>query len=186
MKKIFALLIAVAMIASMALYAFADGDVATSGDSNQDVQANVVDKNGDDLDDSDSDIERVYRVDIEWDSLIFVFKSEQTAAELIWDTETHSYSNLTGEWIDNSRSLTLTNHSNDTVGYAANFENGTKTGDVKLGVTSKLDGTDGTLATAVGTLVEDAPSVEYTVYVEGTPFVLTEFTVDTITVVLSK
>ena len=174
MKKILALILAIAMFAAMALCAFAADDVATSGDSNQDVQANVVDKNGDDLDDDDEDIERVYQVDIEWESLVFTFKADQTAEELIWDTATHSYSNLTGEWQDNSRKLTLTNHSNDTVGYAANFENGTKTGDVKLGVTSILTGSDGTLATAVGTVVEDAPTAEYTVSVDGKPASLTE------------
>ena len=186
MKKLVALVLAIALLAICSVSAFAT-NVTPTGDGAKDVQANVVDKNGEDIDDDDDDITKVYHVVISWESLEFTFKAEQTANELVWDSTNHKYSNLTGEWQNNTgRKLTLTNHSNATVGYAANFENGTKTGAAKLGVTSALTGTDGTLATAVGTLPEEAPNYVYTVAVSGTPYVLETFTVDTITVTLSK
>lgn len=186
MKKIMALILAIAIFAIGSVSAFAS-NVTPTGDGEQDVKANVVDKDGNDIDDDDEKITKVYHVVISWESLEFTFKSEQTAAELIWDSTNHKYSNLTGEWQNNTgRKLTITNHSNATVGYAANFENGTKTGEAKLGVTSALTGTDGTLAWAVGTAPEDAPNYIYTVAVSGTPYKLEPFTVDTITVTLSK
>lgn len=186
MKKLMALILAVVMVSVFSVSAFAT-DVTPQGDGEKDVQANVVDKDGQDIDDEDPKITKVYHVVITWESLEFTFKAEQAAEDLIWDSENHKYSNLTGEWQNNTgRKLTITNHSNATVGYAANFDNGTKTGAVKNGVTSALTGTDGTLATAVGTLPEEAPNYTYTVAVSGTPTVLDTFTVDTITVTLSK
>ena len=186
MKKFLALILAVVMDLACSLSVFAD-DVAPTGDGSKDVKSTVVDKDGNDLDDDDDKITKVYHVVVEWESMEFTFKAEQAAEDLIWDSTNHKYSNLTGAWQNNTgRKLTLTNHSNATVGYAANFANATKTSDVKNGVTSQLTGTDGTLATAVGTLPADAPNYVYTVAVSGIPTVLEIFTVDTITVTLSK
>ena len=186
MKKLVALILAVVMVLACSISVFAD-TVTPTGDGSKDVKSTVVDKNGDDLDDDDDDIPKVYHVVVEWDSMEFTFKAEQAAEDLIWDSTNHKYSNLTGEWQNNTgRKLTLTNHSNATVGFAANFENGTKTNNEKHGVTSALTGTDGTLATAVGTLPAEAPNYTYTVAVSGIPTVLEIFTVDTITVTLSK
>ena len=186
MKKLAALILAVVTVLACSISVFAE-DVTPTGDGSKDVKSTVVDKNGDDLDDDDDKITKVYHVVIAWESMEFTFKAEQAAEDLIWDSENHKYSNLTGEWQNNTgRKLTLTNHSNATVTYTANFANGTKTSAVKNGVTSQLTGTDGTLATAVGTLPEEAPNYVYTVAVSGIPTVLDTFTVDTITVTLSK
>ena len=183
MKKFLAILLSLVMVLSLSMIAFAE-DVAPNGDGSGDVDVQVKDKDGNLIE----DYEKVYSIDLEWDSLVFTFKADQDADELVWDPETHEYSNLTGAWEDNTdREITITNHSNDSVSYAAAFSDGS-TSYTKSGVTAYLNGDDGTLDTAEGTLVEDAPFYTYTVNLddESVPTMLTTFTVDTVTITLSK
>ena len=97
MKKLAALILAVVTVLACSISVFAE-DVTPTGDGSKDVKSTVVDKNGDDLDDDDDKITKVYHVVIAWESMEFTFKAEQAAEDLIWDSENHKYSNLTGEW----------------------------------------------------------------------------------------
>lgn len=183
MKKILAIALSLIMVLSLSFAVFAE-DIAPNGDGSGDVDVQVKDKDGNLIE----DYEKVYSIAIEWDSLVFNFKADQGADELQWDPDTHSYANLTGAWEDNvDREISITNHSNDAVAFAAAFSGNVKVY-TKSGVTAYLNGDDGTLATAEGTLVVDAPSYSYFVILddESVPTMLKQFTVDTVTITLSQ
>ena len=184
MKKLFALILAVLMIASLSVIGFAaEVDGGTTGD----VNVNVTDKNGNQL--KDEDVTDIYYIVVSWNKLNFTFVTEQSIGDLKWDAENHKYANLVGQWkdADNDGSvITITNHSNATVNISAAFANDSKTSDVNLGVTAALTNGDKTLQSAVGTTVANAPYTTYTVSVNGTPTMLETYKVDTVTVTISK
>lgn len=192
MKKILAILAVVALFACLGgLNVFADtivlDDTNPTGTSERDVVVNVKDADGNIIDDTteETGTEKVYSVDVAWESMTFVFAADQNVEDLVWDPVTHSYSNLTGNWEDDTAVVTVSNHSNATVDVAAAFTDGSVSYE-KLGVTATIAGTDGTLDSAVGTAVADAPSMTYDVTVSGEPTQLSEFVVETVVVTLSK
>ena len=212
MKKLFLIALALVVALSMGVTVFAATETLELVDveeqtSDEDVVVKVLDKDGNvigDADDSDDDgeedITRVYSVDVAWDSLVFEYQLTVAEEDLVWNPDTHSYTVLdeesgeyvsleeagVGAWNDNSRDVVVTNHSNASVGVAVAFTNGTKTADAVHNVTATVDGADTTLDSAVGTEVDAAPSVTYEVSVDGEPAQFAEFTVDTLTVTISK
>ena len=106
MKKLIAILAVVSLLACLGgLNAFAATETVVLDDTNPvgtsdaDVVINVKDGNDEIIEDDDVDATtKVYSVDVEWEAMTFVFKTEQTVDELEWDPETHRYTNLVGTW----------------------------------------------------------------------------------------
>jgi hypothetical protein len=197
MKKVWAILFAAIMVLSMSVSVFATdlADTEISGDKDNDVIVEVKDKNGNTLTG-----EKVYKVVIEWKDMTFTFKADQTADEIEWDPDTHTYTNLTGKWMVGTTetnaiadAVKLINHSNAEVTYGFSFENAPdatapKHSKLTGNVTAVLTGADGTLATAEGTEYDAAPFATSGVEVDNTavPNLLSTFTVDTVIVSLTK
>ncbi len=122
MKKLFAIIISVAMLATMSVTAFAadgNGSVNTAGGSqNIDITANF-----------NQGVEQaaVYKVDVEWGSMEFTY-TEPSAG--VWNPETHQYEGKVyqGFWSHeaDSNKITVTNHSNAevTVNFAVELPSG--------------------------------------------------------------
>ena len=184
MKKLIAILTAVVIAAMAVVPAFAETTITTlPGQDTGDVYVNVYDEN-------DHELTTVYYVVVEWDDLTFTFNFDGTNAEVVWNPETHKYMNgsseATGSWAVATKNITVTNHSNAAVAYAAKFTNNALVSEAKNGVTATLeDQGTGTLITAEGTAPTAAPSNKYTVTVSGTPTTKEAFAVDTITVAIT-
>ena len=150
MKKLFTLLLSVAMIATMSVSAFA-ADAPTGG--SKDVIANYEPGKVSDT---------VYQVDIQWGSLEFTYTD---ASEGTWDPSTHTYVDATeAGWTcaDGANVIAVTNHSNGAVDVAV------AESDVAEGITFQWNKKSFELATAdngadgaAGTPTSD--SVELTV-----------------------
>ena len=148
MKKLFATLLAVAMLASVSVTAFA----AETNNGTQDTEITV---NGSFV--SGTAGSSVISVDIAWDAMDFTYTA---ASQGTWNPATHAYDGATsGGWSDNTPSITVKNHSNvavnATLGFTANV-----TGVV--GTFTEASGTENdnilNLATAEGTTLENAPT----------------------------
>lgn len=142
MKKILALVLAVMLVVSMAVTGFA----AEVNDGSKDVTASYV---------KGASSDTIYSVDVTWGSMSFTYTSP---AQGTWNPESHAYdgAETTGRWSyeADANKITVTNHSNAEVSvglaYAANtgYE----------AVTGSFDKETLTLATAVDTEVDAAPS----------------------------
>ena len=116
MKKIFALILAVMMIATMSVTAFAaelDADKVT-GDKSKDVTAYYV---------AGQSTGPVYMVDIAWGSMEFTYTA---ASEGTWNPESHTYDGVTAAgwtYAENANKVTVTNHSNAAVSVAITESN---------------------------------------------------------------
>lgn len=210
MKKFLALLLAVMMIASMSVTAFAAEDVeakdirkelktdaATEGKT---ADVNVVIKNNDN---ESMTADTVYFVVVEWKSMDFTFKfTNTTDTEIKWDPTQHAYVNasnekLEGAWqADDTNDITvsgtaatqenavkITNHSNATVTVGAAV-NTTAVNGVE---TTISEGTDVVLPSAVGlTTTDGSLSKAWNVTVSGTPTVVTDYKVSVVTLTISK
>ncbi|MBR5792758.1 MAG: hypothetical protein IKY34_06595 [Ruminiclostridium sp.] len=103
----------------------------------------------------------VYSVDITWGSMVFVYAKKSAG---LWDPETHTYSNAVTEgWqypVDSTSGLAaneikITNHSNAEIGYTVTFAPSSTLTRSDTSYTLEKD-TD-TIATAVGTSIDNAP-----------------------------
>lgn len=142
MKKVLSIVLAIAMIATMSVAAFAAaGDktlTATTGTASFDVNGTY--KLGTKTD--------KYKVVITWDDFTYEYGSGET-----WNPETHNW-DLTagGAWDIEDKNITVTNHSSKAVNASAAY-------------VATLAGTDfefageGPVATADGTAVDAAPSI---------------------------
>ena len=111
MKKLFALILAVMMIATLSVTAFAAELPAESvnGDKSKDVTAKYV---------AGTEATAVYMVDIEWGAMEFTYTA---ASEGTWDPESHTYDGVSeAKWsyADGANKVTVTNHSNAKVSVA--------------------------------------------------------------------
>ncbi len=108
MKKIFAMLLSVMMIAAMSLTTFAAELPANATDdaTSKDVTASYV---------AGTSADAVYLVDIAWGSLEFTYTS---ASEGTWNPESHTYDDAAeASWTcaDGANKIVVTNHSNAAV-----------------------------------------------------------------------
>lgn len=153
MKKLFAIILSVAMLATMSVTAFAaegNGTVNTAGGSQEiDITAKFI---------GGVEEQTVYKVDIEWGSMEFTY-TEPSAGT--WNPETHRYEGRVyqGFWSHESDSnkITFTNHSNAavTVNLAVQLPSGI------YGNFTNVDNdtiTSLSLDSAVYTAVDEAPT----------------------------
>ena len=104
----------------------------------------------------------VYSVDIAWTDMNFTYTG---AGEGTWNPETHQYEGGTeASWTDSNASITVTNHSNAAVKATASYQ--AETGYESTTMTFGNNGA--TVATAVDTTVQNAPSATITVTPGGT------------------
>ena len=154
MKKITTLLAAAALTCAMGTTAFAaDQDGVSTGDYTADVNGTYQ---------AGGSGAVVYSVDIAWTNMNFTYTG---AGEGTWDPETHQYSGSSeGAWTASDDSITVTNHSNTAVKATAKFEadSGYES------TTMTFGNNEATVATAVGTEVDSAPSATITVTPGGT------------------
>lgn len=151
MKKTIATLIAVLMSCSMCAVVSA-ATLTETGSANGDVKATYQEG---------SSGGTIYSVDLSWGAMEFTFTD---VSEGTWNPETHQYVNsAASKWEANGNTVTATNHSNTSidVSFAYNKESGYDSVNGTLDVNSK------SLATAVGTTVDAAPSVTSTLTLSG-------------------
>ena len=174
MKKLFAAFLAVAMLASVSVTAF-----AATNDGTQDTEITV---NGKYTPGTTAD-EKI-SVDIAWDAMDFTYSAPSKGA---WDPATHTYVGATeGGWSNNTPAITVTNHSNvavnATLGFTANV-----TGVV--GTFTEASGTENDnvleLATAEGTTVATAPTATANFGISGAA-IDADKALGTITVTIAK
>lgn len=203
MRKFLTLLLAVMMIASMSVTAFATG--ASSIDDNGAISGNttcdvMITSSGTD----NSDV--VYYVVVEWKTLTFTYSFNSNTA---WNPEKHAYENGTdaaGTWYVGTGdtmsegnaitdAITVKNHSNADVWVAAKFgtnalaDNNAKA--TNLGVEAVIGNGNNyaagkiKIANAEGTEYNNPPETVFSVSVSGTPLQSAQFKLDTITVNVS-
>ena len=175
MKKLFATLLAVAMLASVSVTAFA----AETNHGTQDTEITV---NGSYV--SGAAGSSVISVDIEWEAMNFTYSA---TSEGTWNPATHAYDGQTeGGWSDNTPAITVTNHSNVAVNATLGF-----TADVTgvVGTFTEASGTENdnilNLATAEGTEVANAPTATANFGISGAAIDANK-TLGTITVTIAK
>ena len=146
-KKLGCMAVACAMIASSCITVSAERLESADSSVSFDVKAKY----------SAGVVADVYAVDIEWGSMEFEYKSAGTT----WDPDKHEYVTTTeASWTESGNDITVTNHSNKpitaTLSYTADTAH------------PEIDGTftveSRTLASAVGTVKDEAPS--FTSYLE--------------------
>ena len=169
MKKMLAMILALAMVLSMSVFAFA-ADVTTNGNTDSDVKVTV---NGNDT--------KVYRIEIKWEALEFTYTMGA------WDTQTHQYG--AGTW-SAAKTIAIINHSNADVTAMANYVASDEPDnvDITLAVASGDTSLESaaTAAFADPNTTNKANSIVYTLTASGNPQVpTTQVTVGTVTVTIS-
>lgn len=100
MKKMISLLLALLMVTSLSVSAFAAEGVGNGGSDSADVKGTY----------KGTAASTVYSVDISWNGLEFTYNGEYEGE---WNPNTHSYDNGTkGGWAEGTGTITITNHSN--------------------------------------------------------------------------
>lgn len=128
MKKIFALLLCIAVFASVSVTSFAastsiDGEGSPNpatglgnGEYSITVNADYIGGSGGD----------VVSVDVQWDAMTFTYQEVTLGT---WNPGSHSYiGTVDGGWSDNKPSITVTNHSNVDVTADFSFATGYSSG----------------------------------------------------------
>ena len=175
MKKLFATLLAVAMLASVSVTAFA----AETNNGTQDTEITV-----DGFYVSGTAGSSVISVDIAWDAMNFTYSA---GSQGTWNPATHTYDSAKEDgWSANTPAITVTNHSNVAVNATLDF-----TADVTgvVGTFTEASGTENDnileLATAVGTEVANAPTATANFGISGAA-IDADKTLGTITVAIAE
>ena len=137
MKKIFALIIAVMMIAAMSTVAFAGEVTGSETGTTIDVSGTIV----------ETEAETCISVDVKWTSMEFTYTEGEKGD---WNPGNHSYGpDADGSWTG-AGTITVTNHSNADVTVDFSF-------DTEHGVTGEFTADTLELDTAEGTIYGEAP-----------------------------
>ena len=149
MKKIITILMALAMVMSLSVTAFAS-DLGGSRDVTAKYEKNESEQ-------------PIYNVDLNWGDLTFTYTE---TVEKVWNPDTHTYTDSVtgGSWDKTETTITVTNHSNVSVAVSMSV---TPVGDT--GVDVSLTGGNATLAAGEVGNVNGAASVTGTVKVSGKP-----------------
>ena len=174
MKKLFATLLAGAMLASLSVTAFA---AENTGATPTEITVNGTYTPGAMADEKIS-------VDIAWDAMDFTYTG---ASQGTWNPVTHTYDGATeGSWSDNTPAITVTNHSNVAINATLDF---TPAVDGVVGTFTEVSGTENDnileLATAEGTAVADAPTASANFGISGAAIDANK-ALGTITVTIAK
>lgn len=156
MKKIFTVIIALAMVMSMSLTAFAAEDTDNKPGDTQtiDVTAKATS--------SGTSEATVYSVDISWDSMTFTYTESGTK---VWNPANHTYSTRTSSgWDKTTAKVTVTNHSNASVDVSVTYSAVDDTG-----VDGAISNGTKTLAAGVENAYDAADKLEATLTISGTP-----------------
>ena len=157
MKKIFAAIIALTMVFSLSVAAFAVEGADTGYKPGEDQSIDVTAKT-----ETSSSTETVYSVDITWESMTFTYVESGTK---VWDPGTHTYSTTTtGRWDKTEAKVTVTNHSNAEVTATVSY-----TAVEGTGITGSVANGTKTLAAGVENDYENADSLVATLTISGTP-----------------
>ena len=205
MKKFLALLLAVMMIASMSVTAFAAGssNINDAAAYPENASKTGVVKVNSSVGQGE-DIETVYYIEITWQELNFEFKFDD-AEKIVWDPTAHAYvvkdgettRDLSGEWtkkqIDDA--ITVKNHSNAGVTVDAAFTNGDSATKNNVTATVAVAAGEESLDNGEGYTYTGADSVVYKVYLgeeakisdltTDVPSYIDGFDIDTITVTVT-
>lgn len=173
MKKIISLILALALVMSLSVTAFAAEGITNGGTDTSDVKGTY----------SSTATVTVYSVDITWEGLSFTYNGE---FEGTWNPETHEYENGTAAgWAAGNGTITVTNHSNTAItatpSYTAKdgFESaGMNFSVAALEVATADNGVDGAAGSAVTGTITVTPSGSLP---EGTA----DATIGTITITIS-
>lgn len=178
MKKIFAILLAVAMLATMSVTAFAAESATNDGTSNTtiNVKGNYVAAQG---------AGEKISVDVAWEGMEFTY-TEGAAGE--WLPGQHEYAaDATGSWSTNKGKITVTNHSNVAVTATLSFSTNVEG---VIGTFTEASGTENdnvlALATAEDTELANAPTAIAEFGISGAAITETKDTLGTITVAIAK
>lgn len=155
MKKMITTVLALVMVMSPGVNAFAAETVGQNGSRDIEVTARYSDT---------VTTPDVYSVDIEWDNMTFTYSE---AGTMEWDPATHTYEeNVTAGWDKKSAAVTVTNHSNVAVNVTFGY-----TPVETFGVTTSLSNTEAAVKLAAGVEgdVAGAESATATLTVSGTP-----------------
>ena len=174
MKKIFATLLAVAMLASMSVTAFAEENTGATP-----TEITVTGKYT-----PGATTGEIISADIAWEAMDFTYTGASQGA---WNPATHTYDGATeGGWSDNTPAITVTNHSNVAVNATLSFT-ANVTGVV--GTFTEVSGTENDnileLATAEGTEVANAPTATANFGISGAA-IDADKTLGTITVTIKN
>ena len=121
MKKIIPLILAVVLLSSMSVPAFA----ATSVSDDCDVIVSYVEKTAE---------TPVVSVTIEWEGMAFTYEA---ASDPVWNAETHQYEEQKGGWKEGVGTITITNDSDMILKAGLIYSKADKYGDIDMMFTHK-------------------------------------------------
>ena len=156
MKRLFAFMLALSLIMSLGITAFAAEDPETVG-QNGSKEIDVTAKYA-----SSTDTPNVYSVDIKWSSMTFTYTQKDTKN---WNAADHSYETVSeGTWDKTSATVTVTNHSNVSVNVDVNY-----TAVENTGVSGTLTNASAVLDAGEEGNYNGADSVTATLTISGKP-----------------
>lgn len=170
MKKFFAMILALAMVMTMATTAFA-GDAKNVQSANIPVTGTYS---------ADEYKPEVISADVKWDEMEFTYSA---AGSKVWNATTHEYEESSGAgWAKETKNITIVNHSN--VAIKASFVFKANTADF-AGLTGTFGKDNMTLKSAVGTVYENAPEDTTTFAPSGATLTTTDTDVNLGTIVVT-